>query len=260
MFSERQRGRGPLYKLAILGEGGVGKTALTIQLCLNQFVETYDPTIEDSYRKKVMLDGEPVTLEILDTAGQEEYTALRDQWIRDGEGFLLVYSITSRSTFTRIRQYYDQVVRVKDGEKFAMVLVANKCDRYSERSVSTSEGKQLAKDLGVLFFETSAKLNINTEDSFTQCARLTRDIRREQEEEENTEHLPPPDASPKLLHKPDGAPTQKVQSQKSGVASSVASAAGESSLNSSSQGRQTPNSGEAKKNKKDKKKKKCIVM
>ena len=71
---------------------------------MNSFVETYDPTIEDSYRKQVVLDDAPALLEVLDTAGQEEYTALRDQWIREGEGFLLVYSIASRSTFDRIRQ------------------------------------------------------------------------------------------------------------------------------------------------------------
>lgn len=66
-------------KLVVLGDGGVGKTALTIQLCLNHFIEAYDPTIEDSYRKHAVIDDQPVLIEILDTAGQEEYTALRDQ-------------------------------------------------------------------------------------------------------------------------------------------------------------------------------------
>lgn len=53
-----------------------------LQLCLNHFIENYDPTIEDSYRKNAVIDDEPCLIEILDTAGQEEYTALRDQWIR----------------------------------------------------------------------------------------------------------------------------------------------------------------------------------
>lgn len=53
-----------------------------LQLCLNHFIENYDPTIEDSYRKHAVIDDEPCLIEILDTAGQEEYTALRDQWIR----------------------------------------------------------------------------------------------------------------------------------------------------------------------------------
>jgi GTPase KRas len=59
-------------------------------------VEEYDPTIEDSYRKQVVIDGVPCLLAILDTAGQEEFTALRDQWIRDCEGFIIIYSIIGR--------------------------------------------------------------------------------------------------------------------------------------------------------------------
>jgi GTPase KRas protein len=66
-----------LHKIVVLGDGGVGKTALTIQLCLSHFVETYDPTIEDSYRKQVVIDEIPCVLEVLDTAGQEEYTAFK---------------------------------------------------------------------------------------------------------------------------------------------------------------------------------------
>lgn len=71
-----------LYKLVVLGEPSIGKTALTLQMCLNHFVETYDPTIEDSYRKQVLVDEKQCILEILDTAGQEEYAFIRDQWIR----------------------------------------------------------------------------------------------------------------------------------------------------------------------------------
>ena len=67
------------YKLVIVGGGGVGKSALTIQLIQNHFIDEYDPTIEDSYRKQVTIDDETCLLDILDTAGQEEYSAMRDQ-------------------------------------------------------------------------------------------------------------------------------------------------------------------------------------
>ncbi|CAG8485362.1 24806_t:CDS:2, partial [Racocetra persica] len=104
-----------LYKLVVLGEKDSGKTALTIQ--------TYDPTIAESYQKQVVIDDHPCVLEVLDTFGQEEYTALTDQWIRDGEGFLLVYSISSRSSFERVERFYDQIIRVKDTELVPMMLV-----------------------------------------------------------------------------------------------------------------------------------------
>ncbi|KAH7047912.1 small G-protein Ras2 [Linnemannia elongata] len=166
-----------LYKLVVLGDGGVGKTALTIQLCLNHFVETYDPTIEDSYRKQVVIDDQSCVLEVLDTAGQEEYTALRDQWIRDGEGFLLVYSIAARSTFDRIRRFRDQIVRVKDSENVPLMLVGNKCDKLAEREVTRDEGALMAKSLRCEFTETSAKTCVNVERSFYNVVRMIRQAR-----------------------------------------------------------------------------------
>jgi GTPase KRas protein len=81
---------------------------------LQHYITRYDPTIEDSYSKQGVIDGVACIVEILDTAGLEEYTALRDQWIRDGEAFVLVYSISSRSSFTRIQRFHDQVKRVKE--------------------------------------------------------------------------------------------------------------------------------------------------
>ena len=84
--------------------GGVGKSALTIQLIQNHFVEEYDPTIEDSYRKQVVIDGETCLLNILDTAGQEEFSAMRDQYMRTGEGFLIVFAVNNAKSFDDITQ------------------------------------------------------------------------------------------------------------------------------------------------------------
>eukprot|EP01084_Bolivina_argentea_P056829 103936_1 len=89
----------PEYKIVVLGGGGVGKSALTIRLVTDNFLDEYDPTIEDSYRKQVEIDNRPALLDILDTAGQEEFSSMQDQWMREGKGFLLVYSITSTATF-----------------------------------------------------------------------------------------------------------------------------------------------------------------
>ncbi|KAJ3082791.1 Ras GTPase ras2, partial [Quaeritorhiza haematococci] len=142
---------------------------------------TYDPTIEDSYRKQVVIDDHPCILEVLDTAGQEEYTArLRDQWIRDGEGFLLVYSITSRSTFDRVERFKEQITRVKDTDKVPLMLVGNKCDKIAEREVSKEEGIHMAKKIKCEFIETSAKTCVNVEKAFYQVVRLIRAARQGQ--------------------------------------------------------------------------------
>jgi len=163
------------YKLVIVGGGGVGKSALTIQLIQNHFIDEYDPTIEDSYRKQVTIDAETCLLDILDTAGQEEYSAMRDQYMRTGQGFLMVYAITSRSSFEELVGFKEQILRVKDTDKVPMVVVGNKSDLESERQVSTQQGQDLAKSFGAPFFETSAKTRVNVEESFYQ---LVREIRK----------------------------------------------------------------------------------
>jgi GTPase KRas len=159
------------------------------QLCLNHFVETYDPTIEDSYRKQCVIDGRSCVLEVLDTTGQEEYTHLRDQWIRDGEGFIIVYSVTSRSSFTRVKRFHKQVQRVKEssaGESLVwdvepnpapIMLVGNNIDRVTEREVSSQEGHDLARELGCQFVEASAKTCVNVEKAFYDVVRTIRQQR-----------------------------------------------------------------------------------
>jgi len=162
-----------LYKIVILGDGGVGKSCLTIQFTQNHFIREYDPTIENSYRKQLEIDEEPCTLDILDTAGQDEYAVMRDQYINSGEGFLLVYSITSRSSFSSMDDFRQKILEVKDvDDDFPMVLVGNKCDIENERLVSTNEGKDLASRWGSIpFCEASAKSRINVEESFKSVVR-----------------------------------------------------------------------------------------
>ena len=76
-------------------------------------------------------------MDVLDTAGQEEYSAMREQYMRTGEGFLLVYSITSRQSFEEIAVFQQQILRVKDKDAFPIIVVGNKCDLEGEREVST---------------------------------------------------------------------------------------------------------------------------
>lgn len=90
----------------------------------------------DSYRKQCVIDDEVALLDVLDTAGQEEYSAMREQYMRTGEGFLLVYSITSRQSFEEISTFQQQILRVKDKDYFPIIIVGNKCDLDSEREVS----------------------------------------------------------------------------------------------------------------------------
>jgi GTPase KRas protein len=167
------------YKLVVVGGGGVGKSALTIQFIQSHFVDEYDPTIEDSYRKQCVIDGEVALLDVLDTAGQEEYGAMREQYMRTGEGFLAVYSITSRNSFEEITTFHQQILRVKDKDWFPVIICANKCDLEFERQVGMNEGRDLAKHYGCQFIETSAKQRINVDEAFQELVREIRKYNRE---------------------------------------------------------------------------------
>lgn len=161
------------HKLVVLGSGGVGKSALTVQFVQGIFVEKYDPTIEDSYRKQVEVDGHQCMLEILDTAGTEQFTAMRDLYMKNGHGFILVYSITSQATYSDLQDIYEQIKRVKDtNEDVPIVLVGNKSDLEHERVVGKDQGMALARMFGnCAFLEASAKLKINVNEIFYDIVR-----------------------------------------------------------------------------------------
>ena len=166
------------YKLVVVGGGGVGKSALTIQFIQSHFVEEYDPTIEDSYRKQCVIDDEVAVLDILDTAGQEEFSAMREQYMHTGEGFLLVYSIIDRNSFDEIIKFHRQILRVKDKSEFPMVLVANKADLESDRVVSYHEGEELSRTLKIGYVEASAKHRIHVDKAFHDLVRAIRKFQK----------------------------------------------------------------------------------
>ncbi|KAI7834828.1 ras family-domain-containing protein [Kickxella alabastrina] len=161
----------PEYKVVMLGSGGVGKSMITTRYINGNFTEEYDPTIEDSYRKRCEVDDNACFLEILDTAGQEEYIALRDYHIRGGDCFVIVYSITNKSTLEEAEHIAEKIYQTKQTDEVPIVLVGNKCDHESERQVSMEDGKRLAKKIKSGFYEVSAKTGVKVDSIFTQCVR-----------------------------------------------------------------------------------------
>ena len=125
-------------KIIIIGTGGVGKSALTLRFMYDEFVEDYEPTKADSYRKKVVVDGREFQIDILDTAGQESYISIRDHYFRTGEGFLLIFSLTDLESFRETADFREQVLRVKGSEAVPIILVGNKCDLSEIRQVNVN--------------------------------------------------------------------------------------------------------------------------
>ena len=178
-------------QVVVIGGGGVGKSALTVQFIQGHFIDEYDPTIEDSYRKDCTVDGTSLSLDILDTAGQEEYSAMREQYMRTGMAFLLVYAVTSRSSFEETQMFYQQILRTKNVDSFPVVLVGNKCDLGYERQVSYEEVQRLAQRLGAPFLETSAKDRINVDEAFYTLAKSVLKYQQAQAQARPVSHSAP---------------------------------------------------------------------
>jgi len=174
MTSKKGAASPSLHKVIMVGSGGVGKSALTLQFMYDEFVEDYEPTKADSYRKKVVLDGEEVQIDILDTAGQEDYAAIRDNYFRSGEGFLCVFSITEDESFQATQEFREQILRVKGDETIPFILVGNKSDLTDRRAVPVANARAQAEDWKVPYVETSAKTRENVDKVFFD---LMREIR-----------------------------------------------------------------------------------
>ncbi|EMC93732.1 hypothetical protein BAUCODRAFT_141164 [Baudoinia panamericana UAMH 10762] len=161
------------YHIAVIGSGGVGKSCLTAQFVQGVFIESYDPTIEDSYRKQIDVDGRQVMLEIMDTAGTEQFTSMREFYMRDAHGFLLVFSITSMSSLHELAELREQIVQIKGGDpNVPIVLVGNKSDLEEDRVVSRSRAFQVSQAWGnVPYYETSARRRQNVTEVFVDVCR-----------------------------------------------------------------------------------------
>lgn len=174
----------PLFKVIMVGSGGVGKSALTLQFMYDEFVEDYEPTKADSYRKKLMLDGQEVQIDILDTAGQEDYAAIRDNYFRSGEGFLCVFSITEQESLAAAHELREQILRVKNDENIPFLLVGNKADLTDRRTVTEEMAREQADQWQVRYVETSAKTRHNVSNIFVD---LLRNIKERRSREQNNE-------------------------------------------------------------------------
>lgn len=153
----------PEYKAVVVGASGVGKSALTIQLNYQCFVEDHDPTIQDSYWKELTLGDGGCILNVLDTAGQATHKALLDQCLAVGDGVLGVFALDDPSTLTQLQQ-----MRATWGSRYTqpLVLVGNKCDLVTNTGDAHAAAVALAKSWGAPFVETSAKTRQGVEEAF----------------------------------------------------------------------------------------------
>ena len=154
-------------KLVVLGKSLVGKSALTFRFINDQFPKEHDTTIEDQYKTTINIDGYQVKLEILDTAGQDDYQSMQETWINYGAGFLLIYSIDDMESFNEVKKKLDKVILIKSKDIYSCIIVGNKCDLGDNvRKVPKSMAEEFAKSKNVPFLEASALSTINVREAF----------------------------------------------------------------------------------------------
>ena len=168
MSNEKNENTPINIKLAILGKTLVGKSALTYRFICDKFPTEHDTTVEDQYRINITIDDKKCDLEILDTAGQDDYQTMLDTWIDFGNCYLLVYSIDDLESFNSLKKKYERICQIKNNENFSVVIVGNKCDLpENERKVQKTEVENYCKSICVEFMETSALNKINVKEAFT---------------------------------------------------------------------------------------------
>jgi small GTP-binding protein len=159
------------YKLVILGEQSVGKTALITRFMFDTFDSKYQTTIGIDFLSKTLhLDDRTIRLQLWDTAGQERFRSLIPSYIRDSYVALIVYDVTDRASFGHVDKWV-QDVREERGTDVVIMVIGNKIDLEEKREVPTEEGKTKASELDVLFCEASAKSGKNVKSLFQEVAR-----------------------------------------------------------------------------------------
>ena len=158
--------------VVVLGKGVVGKTSLIYRFVKDAFPEAHDPTIEDNYKAMVEINNESIEIQIVDTAGEEDYQNMLDQWIDVADGFLLVFAINDKDTFNVLDEKYKRIEKHKE-KNVPIILVGNKCDLENERQVTKEEANQKATAWKAKYIETSAltDINKNCKEPFIQCAK-----------------------------------------------------------------------------------------
>uniref|UniRef100_A0A1B0CFP3 Ras-related protein Rab-3 n=3 Tax=Phlebotominae TaxID=7198 RepID=A0A1B0CFP3_LUTLO len=155
-----------MFKLLIIGNSSVGKTSFLFRYADDSFTSAFVSTVGIDFKvKTVFRHDKRVKLQIWDTAGQERYRTITTAYYRGAMGFILMYDITNEESFNSVQDWVTQI-KTYSWDNAQVILVGNKCDMEDERVISFERGKQLADQLGVEFFETSAKENVNVKSVF----------------------------------------------------------------------------------------------
>eukprot|EP01080_Neovahlkampfia_damariscottae_P004789 gene4789-8375_t len=176
--------------VSVMGSSGVGKSALSTRFLSDEFTVDHDPTVSDYYQSKIDIDSKSIGIQIIDTAGQDDFKSLWNQWMQESDGFVLCYDITDKDSLNYLTDICQTIWRNKEYElnqesmnpRFPIVIVGCKCDLEEKRELTKNEGKKVVESLIFMntpetevipyFLESSSKENINVKESFESVVRM----------------------------------------------------------------------------------------
>lgn len=165
-----------LIKLLMIGDSGVGKTCFLLRFADDNFTSSHLTTIGIDFKlKNIQIDGVGIKLQIWDTAGQERFRTITQTYYKGAMGIILAYDCTDENSFNNIKNWVQQI-KIHASDDVAKVLIGNKCDR-PDKKISAEQGEELARELGIPFFETSAKNKVNVDETFYYIAKDIKDRR-----------------------------------------------------------------------------------
>lgn len=159
------------YRVVLLGSVAVGKTALATQFACGSFPEQCEPSVEELFSKVIEVNAAPALLEIVDTVGAEHLVTLKDLYIKNSDGFVVLYSVCSEASFEAVRPLRERMGRLRGPKAVPLVLVGTKADLDAERQVLTARGRALAREWRCPFLEVTAKSKLMVDQVFTQVVR-----------------------------------------------------------------------------------------
>ncbi|XP_050392339.1 ras-related and estrogen-regulated growth inhibitor [Patella vulgata] len=147
-------------KIAVVGASGVGKSALAVRFLTKRFIGEYDQSNDAKYKCTTCIEGETVAFELLDTRSNNDDNGTRDDVLRWADGFMLVYSVTSRDSFDALIEIQKKIEETKKGVHVPISVVGNKSDLAHIRQVTQDEGVKQAAEFGCSFLEVSASEDV----------------------------------------------------------------------------------------------------
>ena len=159
------------FKILTIGESGVGKTCILRRFVENKFLKNHLATIGIDFKTKTLnINNQEIKLKIWDTAGQERFRNITTQYYKGADGIVLVYDVTDEASYEKIKDWMDQILSNTQQEEIGLVLLGNKCD-MEPRNVTEEQGKKMAEDLKISYFETSALTGQGIKEAFEQLTK-----------------------------------------------------------------------------------------